>query len=253
MRGCLRRQPSNPADAKTCAADLNVSSYWYDKMKESDGHQNSKSVRDLSRAHHAAVVEAIMEFQFFEERLKCYLYDAYKLIKLRINGCLTFNYSEKEIDNASLGKLIFLYKKVSSNEKLFNKMEMLAADRNYVSHKGFVVQCKVHSETEKYEDEIEKIKGITKRLRSCVMPIWSEAKNISAAVGCEIDGDDIFEQKRKINDIESEIIKAKEIISSDCKEEIMQNKLDKILRSIRGLSTECEFDPSRYGEGPCGM
>lgn len=220
---------------------------------ENNGNQGSRSVPELAKIHHDAVVEAIVEFQLFEERLKYYLYIAYKFIQLRMKGYLAFNYSEKEIDNASLGKLVYHYKKVSSDSILIKKMEMLASDRNYVSHKGFVVQCETYSDPEKYEEEIGKIKDITNRLRSCVMPIWWSAQNLSAAVGCEIDGDNYSEQKRKVKDIESIIKKAKKIIDSDSQEEEMQKELDRILRAIRRLATDCEFDPDKYGEGPCGM
>lgn len=217
---------------------------------ESKKDTRTVSIPELSKIHHAAVVEAIVEFQFLEERLKFYIRESYKLVKLRLKDTIDFNYSEKEIDNASLGKLIFHFKKLSSDSHLADAMNSLTNDRNYVAHRGFVVQYETYSNAASYQEEIDKIKDITRRLRKCAMPLWEKSQQLTAVVGCEIVGDNLNEQKRKIHDIEMSIERAKSIISSNRNEDEMQKELDTTLRHIRKLATDCEFDPEKYGEAP---
>lgn len=220
---------------------------------ESKNNTTETSIPDLAKVHHAAVVEAIVEFQFMEERLKFYILNSYKLVKLRLKGTIEFNYSESEIENSSLGKLIFHFKKLSSDSHLIDAMSSLTSDRNYVAHRGFVVQYETYSNAVSYQDEIDKIKDITRRLRECVMPLWEKSQQLTAVVGCEIEGDNLNEQKRKIRDIDTVLEKAKSIISTNESEDEMQKELDATLRHIRKIATDCEFDPDKYGEGPCGM
>ncbi|WP_370598883.1 hypothetical protein NMD15_06935 [Plesiomonas shigelloides] len=71
------------------------------------------------------VLEVLSGFQVLEFSLKAYIARSYQVIKHRLNGEIPFNYSNNDIKNHPLEKLINIFSKLNENKDLVKKLNKL--------------------------------------------------------------------------------------------------------------------------------
>ncbi len=71
-----------------------------------------------------------------------------------LEGKLHFDYTESDISEAALQKLLSIFSKTNSNKELISKLRSLIKQRDEIAHKAFVV---LYGSTNKVNAELEKL------------------------------------------------------------------------------------------------
>ncbi len=78
--------------------------------------------------------------QLLEHQLKLYITEALLLAKQCIGHRMSFNMKGEDYSDASLERLIKIFKQLSNDSKLVADLEKFRERRNYLSHKA-IVEC----------------------------------------------------------------------------------------------------------------
>lgn len=125
--------------------------------------------------------ELSSSFQFLEESLKLYLDRAFSIVKEKTDGIIPFDYSRKDVEDKSLGKLLNIFKKFNSNTELINKISQLVKERNKRIHRGYLIIF--HPEIAHNEKAIERLirisEKVAKRAEECLHRMSEELSKIN--------------------------------------------------------------------------
>lgn len=215
----------------------------------------SKSPLDeLRRKHHDLVVEAIVEFQLLEERLKSYIHLTYELVDEWLDKSVPFSYDKSEIENAPLGKLLRQFRHFCTNESLVEVLSSLVPDRNYVAHRGFLAfRENVDIPEGRFIEEIARVEDILTRLHSTRLSWWMVNQQYAALTSGAYGGNEVETQMdslQKISHLANEVLSS---VNDEDEYQKTRTKLHECLRQIRKIALETSGDPVEFGEGPCGL
>ncbi len=65
---------------------------------------------------------ALLSFQFMEESIRMYLTSAYRIVSKKLDNQIPFEFTYKDVQNDSLGKLLIRFDKFNSNKPLIGKI-----------------------------------------------------------------------------------------------------------------------------------
>lgn len=134
------------------------------------------------------VGKAMIAFQMIEETLKNQIDIRYQIIRSLVSGMFPFNYGNKDLENASMERLISIYKKMSDNEVLIKKIQSLLIDRNHCAHRalaiGFIESLKDDS---LYARETNRIIEIAERAWDCFKQLIEETNRMSMHLEQQLD------------------------------------------------------------------
>jgi hypothetical protein len=82
-------------------------------------------------------VDLIVDFQFLEEALKCYLDSAFSIIREQTTGALPCKLDRSDMAR-SLGGLIKQFARYSNDATLIQDLNALVPERNDCAHRAFV-------------------------------------------------------------------------------------------------------------------
>lgn len=82
------------------------------------------------------VAYALSGCQLIEQELKLYITEALELARKCIGERLPFKMSGEDYANASLERLIEIFRKLSNNDELVRDLRKFKDERNFLSHKG---------------------------------------------------------------------------------------------------------------------
>ena len=77
-------------------------------------------------------------FQLIEEALKSYIGYYHETVRQFLPEKLSYRYSRQDVQDAALGKLVNVFAKVSSNDKLVSELRTLVKTRDDLAHKAFL-------------------------------------------------------------------------------------------------------------------
>lgn len=86
------------------------------------------------------VAYALSDCQLVEQELKLYITEALELVRKCIDGKLAFSMSGEDYADASLERLIDIFRKLSCNPTLVTELRKFKDERNFLSHKG-IAHC----------------------------------------------------------------------------------------------------------------
>lgn len=86
------------------------------------------------------VARALAGCQLVEQELKLYTAHALELVKKCLGSRMVFKMSGDDYEDASLEKLIGVFRKLSDNTALIADLEKFKKERNFLSHKG-IAHC----------------------------------------------------------------------------------------------------------------
>ena len=115
---------------------------------------------------------AASQFQFIEECLKMYLCECFDIVRKNVQGKIAFEYTDKDVRNKSLGPLIVMFKKYSTNKQLVERLEKIREDRNYIAHEAYVLVGNPTDESVE-EDEFLRIQNIAESAHEIAMILFS--------------------------------------------------------------------------------
>ncbi len=125
------------------------------------------------------VAFALSGCQLVEQQLKLYISEALTLAQKCIGKRMPFKMSGDDYEDASLEKLIEVFKKLSNNPTLVTELRRFKDERNFLSHKG-ISHC-LDPEGELFEataaDFQERLQTIQLEANRLYLAIHEEANN----------------------------------------------------------------------------
>jgi hypothetical protein len=119
------------------------------------------------------VAHALSGCQLIEQELKLYITEALQLVKKCIGNRMPFEMSGEDYANASLGRLIDVFRKLTTNEVLVMELGEFKKERNFLSHRG-ITHCLDYegelfqSTAEEFWFRLENIQTEAERLRVAI-------------------------------------------------------------------------------------
>lgn len=110
------------------------------------------------------LVNPIVDFQFLEEALKCYLESAFSIIRERTTGALPYKLDRSTVENLPLRPLIQEFNKYSDDAALVRDLLALVRERNYCAHRAFVQM--LTAAPDENRAEARRLQEIQGRIRS---------------------------------------------------------------------------------------
>ena len=95
---------------------------------------------DSGEDFYLQVSYALSGCQLVEQRLKLYISEALELARKCIGQRMTFKMSGEDYEDASLERLINVFRQLTDNETLLLELSRFKTERNYLSHKG-IARC----------------------------------------------------------------------------------------------------------------
>lgn len=86
------------------------------------------------------VAYALSGCQLVEQELKLYISEALEYVKKSVGCRLPFKMCGQDYEDASLERLIDVFRKLSDNDSLVADLRKFKAERNFLSHKG-IAHC----------------------------------------------------------------------------------------------------------------
>lgn len=127
------------------------------------------------------VAHSLAACQVVELQLKLYMTQAFELVKKSIAGRMPFEMTGADYKDASLERLIEIFKKLSGNPSLVKKLTKFKNERNFVAHKAIAacldpegeLNASAASGLQPRLDEIEKEAGrLTDEIQREAMKIF---------------------------------------------------------------------------------
>lgn len=119
------------------------------------------------------VAYALSGCQLVEQELKLYITEALELAKKCIGDRLPFRMEGQDYADASLERLIEVFKKLTSNDDLVTELRKFKSERNFLSHAGIAHCLDYDGELEglaaaHFQVRLDKIQGDAERLREAI-------------------------------------------------------------------------------------
>lgn len=105
------------------------------------------------------VGDALSACQIVEEGLKLYLDSVFLRIRKELRGKLPFNFEGEHYRNASIEKLIQVFRRLTDNSGLVRRLESFKTERNHLAHRA------VADYYERHEEQPKKHVAMMKRLQ----------------------------------------------------------------------------------------
>ncbi len=121
---------------------------------------------------------ALLNFQFMEESIRMYLASAYRIVSKKLDNQIPFEFTYKDVQNDSLGKLLIKFDKFNSNKPLIGKIRQLIKERNYCAHRAYLMTAEEQNDDKFLSDEIVKLKTIVSSSKECLNSLMEELKRI---------------------------------------------------------------------------
>ena len=119
------------------------------------------------------VAHALSGCQLVEQELKLYIAEAFELIQKCVGKKLPFSMSGNDYADASLDRLIDIFRKLSDNPTLVTGLCKFKTERNFLSHKGIAHCLDPDGEVDyvtasEFQDRLTAIQPEAQRLRSAI-------------------------------------------------------------------------------------
>ena len=116
------------------------------------------------------VAFALSGCQLIEQELKLYISEALELVRKCIGNRLTFKMSGEDYEDASLERLIDVFRKFTENDALVKALNAFKKERNFLSHKGISHCLDLEGElfettANEFEQRLANIQSEASRLR----------------------------------------------------------------------------------------
>lgn len=134
------------------------------------------------------VAHALTGCQLVEEALKLYIAEAFELAKKCIGSRMAFRFSGENYEDASLERLIDVFKRLSDNSTLVKDLGQFKRERNFLSHRG-VTHCLDPAGQFSDPDAIafqKRLDGIQHEAERLQSTIWEEAQKFRGHLDFEI-------------------------------------------------------------------
>ena len=89
--------------------------------------------------YYLQVARALSGCQLVEQELKLYITEAFELVKKCVGNKFPFSMSGADYMDASLERLIIVFRKLSDNAALVERLKKFKGERNFLAHKSIAL------------------------------------------------------------------------------------------------------------------
>ena len=97
-------------------------------------------MNDTQRDFYLRIASALAGCQLVEQELKLYISEALELVAKQVGVTLPFGMRGEDYEDASLERLIDVFRKLSNAPELIVALRKFKDERNFLSHKG-IAHC----------------------------------------------------------------------------------------------------------------
>lgn len=133
---------------------------------------------EIDRHYKEAAMSLLGRFQLLEFALKIYIGLSYKLIKIRVEGIVHFGYSENDLDDLPLGRLLQNFKKLNSNTELAERMNKLRVERDHLAHRSLLITMGSLYDRGMIEDKFIEYSVLEDELTECISALNIESRRL---------------------------------------------------------------------------
>lgn len=136
------------------------------------------------------VAHSLAACQVVELELKLYITQAFELVKKAIAGRMPFEMKGADYKDASLERLIEIFKKLSANPSLVTKLTKFKNERNFVAHKAIAACLDADGELDESaaSDLQPRIDDVAKAAERLTEEIQREGTKIIIHLYLDLDG-----------------------------------------------------------------
>jgi hypothetical protein len=119
----------------------------------------------------------MLDFQFIEESLRCYLSTVYKVARKRLNGDIPFKLDARDLLKDALGTLVSRFERHTNDDELVKELRDLIKHRNETAHRAFLLRAEETADSEFLRRQTDSLAQVKARTGPCVMKIlerWEE-------------------------------------------------------------------------------
>ncbi|MCZ8014495.1 MAG: hypothetical protein O9274_02240 [Limnobacter sp.] len=121
-------------------------------------------------------------FQLLELALKVYVGVNYKVIQARVEGLIHFGYTEDDLSDLPLGRLLALFKKFNTNAELHARLQKLQTERNQIAHRSLLITMGSLYDRGAVEDKHIEYSMLEDELTECLQAVNAESKQLKKRV-----------------------------------------------------------------------
>jgi len=137
---------------------------------------------DIREHYKNTTLRVLGKFQLLEFALKIYIGLAYKAVKARVTGVVHFDYTENDLDDLPLGRLLGLFRKLNANEELVKRMQRLQTERNQIAHRSLLITMGPLFDRGLVEDKHIEYSILEDEVTECIQSVNQESRQLKASV-----------------------------------------------------------------------
>lgn len=125
----------------------------------------------------------LAHFQLVELSLKVYIGIAHRLIAVRVDGLMPYNFEERVLERAPLERLLRMFKVVNSNGPLQKRLAGLVDKRNDVAHQMLLPHFGVRRRDADLRRSHDELRAVEESLDRAMKSLAREIVNLEEALG----------------------------------------------------------------------
>lgn len=135
---------------------------------------------DLRKHYKDTTMRLLGSFQLLEFALKVYIGLSYKVIQARVEGLVHFGYTEDDLDDLPLGRLLSIFKKFNANAELSARLQQLVTERNHLAHRSLLITMGSLYDRGAVEDKFIEYSILEDELTECLKAVNAESRQLKA-------------------------------------------------------------------------
>lgn len=135
-------------------------------------------MNDLRTPYKDATLRVLGQFQLLEFALKLYIGLSYKAIKLHVGNVVHFDYTEDDLNDLPLGRLLNLFKKLNSNTEFVQRLQSLQTERNHIAHRSLLITMGSLYDRGLVEDKYIEYSILEDELTECLQLLNNESRSL---------------------------------------------------------------------------
>ena len=133
---------------------------------------------DQRKLYKDTTLRLLGSFQLLEFALKIYIGLSYKVVQTQVEGLVHFDYTEDDLNDLPLGRLLNLFKKLNSNSELLVRLQKLQSERNHIAHRSLLITMGPLYDRGAVEDKYNEYWILEDELVECLQALNNESRQL---------------------------------------------------------------------------
>jgi len=142
--------------------------------RSANGRPQKETIVTNQEKYREAASQALCGFQLIEEGLKTYIQTYHNTVKSYLPPEITYKHTGADVQDASLGKLVNVFSKISARDDVIVELRSLTRARDELAHSAFLGMVGTSSSEIKSHEKIAEFQEVTKKLTHLLLEIARE-------------------------------------------------------------------------------